>query len=168
MIRLLRQGHLKPYSQVWTEGMQNWEPVAQTPLAAFLPQHSQPGAVTRAAQPLRPQPARKPPSMSLEDAEKHIKNAAITGCISFAITVVVALITEGWLLIFAFILAGLTFGTYKRSRVCATILFSLFLLDKILTLAEGELGISSATVGLVFLYYYFMGMLGTFAFHRWK
>lgn len=108
---------------------------------------------------------------------KKIRNAAVACLISAAITLVFALLAaSGTLALAGFGLAqlvdvalilGLAFGIYKRSRICAVIMLVYFVISKVwLFRATGQF--SGGFVALVFLYLYGQGVVGTFAFHKWK
>ena len=114
-------------------------------------------------------------STDIAKANKRIKHAWIAGLISgilFPLGVLggIDAIQTFWLLI------GLTYGIYKKSRVCAVIMFVYFVGGKlILKLVESvkaglgahELGYSLGTVlpWAIFGYFFFQGIRGTFAYH---
>lgn len=64
----------------------------------------------------------------------------------------------------AFIL-GMAFGISRKSRVCAVLMVVYFAFSKYLIFrASGQLG--SVWMGVVFLYLYAQGAIGTFEYHR--
>lgn len=65
----------------------------------------------------------------------------------------------------AIILTLLAFGVYKKSRVCAVILFIFFLISQFFTLFNTQ-GLSGIPVAVVFAYFYIQGIRGTFSYHR--
>jgi hypothetical protein len=110
-----------------------------------------------------------------EDVMKKIKNACGVGLFSGGITLLLALIAisgtsvmgfTGWELIDAGIILGLTFGLYRKSRVCAVLLFVFFVGNRILMLASGG-PMSGLIVAAVFAYALAQGILGTFEYHKW-
>jgi len=80
----------------------------------------------------------------------------------------------------AFVIFGLTFGTYKRSRVCAVIMFIgwiLLVAEKGIALVMGPIEnknllliLTLAIVGIPFVgilaYFFFQGIRGTFVYHK--
>jgi len=105
---------------------------------------------------------------------KKIKNAWIAGLISGAATLVVTLLAVSGVQLLGFsaweffdvaLLLGLTYGIYRKSRVCAVLMVVYFLVSKILLFME--FGKSPGIVmSVVFLYFYAQGVAGTFAYHK--
>lgn len=62
MINLINKGGLQSTTLLWRDGMENWQPLLQTPLAVHLPQTTTPPALPHAAPPL---PAGNPALTSL-------------------------------------------------------------------------------------------------------
>lgn len=109
--------------------------------------------------------------VDMEKAERNIKIAVIAGAISGAVTLIFALTGAlgftKWSLIDAFIAFGLTFGIYKKSRVCAVALFAYWLGGKILTMViQPDLIVPSLVGAILFGIFFFRGIQGTFAYHR--
>jgi len=114
--------------------------------------------------------------VNMEKATSAIKNAWIAGAISGVLTMIVALIGafgyDLWNLIDAFLILGLSFGIYKKNRACAVILFVYWIGGKILQIVElgvqGQVGSSIGTlpIAIIFGYYFFQGIRGTFAYRR--
>ncbi len=114
----------------------------------------------------------------LQKAKTDIKNAWIAGAISGVITLVFALIAmssaeirqnmgiDAWLWIDVVLIFGLTFGIYKKSRICAVLMFVYFAISKLIQFSSGQFG--GAFVAVLFLYFYFQGMRGTFTYHKLK
>ena len=109
-----------------------------------------------------------------EAAQKKIRGAWGAGCVSTGITLL-AMAGYGVLgmsalnLVDVALLGGLTFGIWRRSRTCAVIMLGYFLASRLLILASpdnGALRVTSIPGALVFLYFYWQGVAGTFAFHR--
>ncbi len=109
-----------------------------------------------------------------EKTLKHIKNAVIAACISGTITLIVTLAAisgtslmgfSAWNFLDVFLIFGLAFGIYKKSRTCAILLFAYFLISKILIISEtGKL--DGAIFSIIFFYYYLYGIIGCFAYHK--
>lgn len=68
----------------------------------------------------------------------------------------------------AIIVFSLAYGIYKKSRICAVIVFFYFVLSKIVLLVEFDGKHTGATifVAILFGFYFFQGIRGTFAYHR--
>ncbi len=112
--------------------------------------------------------------MDMASADAGIKKAWVAGVISGVITLIVtAAAMAGYsimgftslnLLDVAFIF-GLTFGIYKKSRTCAVLMFVYFVGSKLYLWSEtGK--VSGLPLALIFGYYFFLGILGAFAYHR--
>lgn len=103
-----------------------------------------------------------------------IKRAWVTGVISGSITLLVTLLAvagisfmgaDAWFFFDVALIFGLTFGIYRKSRVCAVLMLIYFVASKIINIVQtGEF--SGWLVGLLFAYLYFQGVVGTFAYHR--
>ena len=113
----------------------------------------------------------------LEDkkSKKQIRNACIAGTIIGVLTVLVTLIftfgvhipgldVDLWYLVDAVVIFALTFGIYKKNRVCAVLMFVYFVASKLLMWAESG-SLSGLPLAIVFGYFFFQGILGTFAYH---
>ena len=112
-----------------------------------------------------------PPKIAMK-----IKVAWIAGLISAGITLVfvgMALMgkpvlgVDAWALVDVALMAGLSFGVFRKSRTCAILLLALFALNKIL-MFEQTGTVTGLPLTLVFLYLFIQGVVGTFQFHRWK
>ena len=108
------------------------------------------------------------------DVLKKIRNAWIAGLISGSITLVVTLFAIAGVSVLGYsavelidvaLVFGVTFGIYKKSRTCAVLMFVYFVISKIILITEMR-SASHMIVGLVFLYFYAMGVVGTFQYHR--
>jgi serine/threonine-protein kinase len=118
------------------------------------------------------------PSRAALDALKRIRRAAVAGVVSTVLTLGLTLLgmtahrvggyTSANFLDVA-LMAGLTFGVWRRSRVCAFLLLLYFIASKGLQFfAPGSPmpgGGMIVTTGL-FLWYYFNGAIGTLDWHR--
>jgi len=114
---------------------------------------------------------------ALRHAERHIKNAWIAGIISAAVTFIFSAIGafsqtvqfkygfDTWALIDVALIAGLTFGIYKKSRFCALSLLIYFVLSKVAMAAY--IGKFTHGIGaLLFGYFFFQGTRATFQIHK--
>jgi hypothetical protein len=116
----------------------------------------------------------------------RIRRAWITGVLSgigtlLTVGMVIAVssgLNKGLVLFFVdfLLVAGLIYGIYRKSRACAVTMFVYSLIFKLFLIAvivssignrEALLG-SSTMFGFssVFFYFYFYGMLGTYAHHK--
>src|SRR5262249_46833014 len=108
------------------------------------------------------------------DVSRNIKNAWVAASISGLITLLFTLGAifghsilgfSAWELIDAAFIFGMAFGIYKKSRTCAVLMLIYFIGAKILLMTQA--GTTNGIVlALVFLYYFAMGVKGTFDYHR--
>lgn len=106
----------------------------------------------------------------------QIKHAWVAGLFSAAVTLIVTLVAmsgtpilgfSAWELIDVALVLGLTFGIYRKSRTCAVVMLVYFLISKIMIVAETGKP-TGLVMGFIFLYFYWHGVTGTFAYHRLK
>ena len=65
------------------------------------------------------------------------------------------------------LILGLAFGIYKKSRVCAVLMLIYCILSKILFMAAiGKLSVTATVIVLIFVYFFWQGVWGTFAYHK--
>jgi serine/threonine-protein kinase len=111
-----------------------------------------------------------------EDIAKLIKSGWIAGLISIGITMIFILLSifgtsimgiNAWGLIDVGLMAGLTYGVYRKSRTCAVLLLAFFVLSKIAMWVQAG-SPSGWIMALIFAWYFFQGASGTFQYHRWK
>ena len=105
---------------------------------------------------------------------KKIRNAWVACLITGTLTLVLAFIAmsgsalgghSGMDAIDALFVFGMAFGISRKSRVCALLMLGYFILSKyLLYKASGQA--SGMLFGLVFLYFYAQGVLGTFEYHK--
>ena len=74
---------------------------------------------------------------------------------------------DAWNIVGAAFVCGMGFGIYKKSRVCAVLLFVLYLSSSILMLHTQDDIASKELVRIVFLYFFARGVIGTFAYHHY-
>jgi len=66
----------------------------------------------------------------------------------------------------AFIFA-MAYGIYKKSRLCAVLMFEYFLFSKVLNISlSSQLNAVGLMIGIFFLYFMFQGIRGTYAYHK--
>ena len=111
-----------------------------------------------------------------DDINKKIRNAWIAGCISGGMTLLLALLAisgksilffSAWELIDVALVFGLVFGIYRKSRTCAVLMLLYFISAKIFIISQTGKP-SGIPLALVFIYFYWQGVSGTFAYHRLK
>ena len=109
-----------------------------------------------------------------EETLKKIKHAWTAGLISAAMTLVITLLAvlgvkimafDAWEFLDVALILGLTYGIYRKSRVCAVLMIVYFLISKIIMFAESGKA-NGIILTIVFLYYYGQGVVGTFAYHK--
>jgi hypothetical protein len=107
---------------------------------------------------------------------KKIKSAWVAGCISGSVTLIVTLLAisgtsilnySAWELFDVALIFGLAFGIYKKSRACAVLMLIYFIASKILIAIETGKA-PGIVLALIFVYYYWQGVAGTFAYHKLK
>jgi len=118
------------------------------------------------------------PEMAQEVPEairKKIRLAWGAGLVSAAVTLIFVLIAVSGTSLLGFGLAqlldvavilGLSFGIYKRSRVCSVLMLLYFVYSKFLMMRIGGISGGNVFTSLLFLYFYIQGVIGTFAYHR--
>lgn len=118
--------------------------------------------------------------MTIQKAQSAIKAAMICGIVSSALTLVITAIAiykgqidfagiqaNALMLIDVGLLVGLTIGLAFKSRTCAVLMLAYFVLSKYMQWSR-DLNPASIVVGVLFLYFYFQGARGTFAYHKLK
>jgi hypothetical protein len=113
-------------------------------------------------------------STDIARANKRIKQAWIVGVIGGVITLIATLLSVAgvdildvniYVLIDVVLVFGLAYGIYRKSRVCAVIMFVYFVGTKILMLVESGRP-SGLVMAALFGYWFFQGIRGTFAYHK--
>lgn len=111
-----------------------------------------------------------------EKIAKKIKGGWIAATISGVLTCVIMLLVVSdkmsmgnlvdiWTTVDVVLIFVLAFGIYKKSRIAATFMFVYFLISKILLMVETGRS-SGLFLSVIFFYYYFQGMVGTFQYHK--
>jgi hypothetical protein len=72
---------------------------------------------------------------------------------------------SAWQLVDVGLIFGLAFGIYKRSRACAVVMLTYFVISKIILMAEAGKP-SGVVLSIIFTYYFWQGVSGTFACHK--
>ena len=107
---------------------------------------------------------------------KKIKHAWVAALISAGITLVVTLFAisgtdilgfSAWEFIDVGLVLGLAFGIFKKSRTCAVLMFVYFVISKIIIMADTGKP-TGILLAIVFGYYFWQGVSGTFAYHKLK
>jgi hypothetical protein len=107
-------------------------------------------------------------------ALNDIKSGWLAGSMSAGITLIITLLVISGINILSFnasylidvvLIAGLSYGVYKKSRVCAVLLFILFIIVKIMIILETGKFVGWP-VAVILAYYLFRGILGTFKYHK--
>ncbi len=111
---------------------------------------------------------------------KKIKGGWIAAIVSGTLTAIVAIIAvstdamddvgdvfDAWLFVDVVLIFGLAFGIMMKSRTAATIMFLYFLASKIYMVSmTGQA--RGVIISLIFLYFYFQAMVGTYQYHACK
>jgi len=115
---------------------------------------------------------------AVDDALRRIKIAWVAGVVSASMTLVASLLPLFGVSIAGFDLSGillnilvalfsgaLAFGIYRKSRICAAVLFGYFFFWKIILLFKFGFIFSGTLTGMVFLICFIEGVRGTFEWH---
>ncbi len=108
-------------------------------------------------------------NINLLIAKRHIKNAYIAGAISIGITVLILSfgIFDSIYWFDVIIFALLVSGVYRKNTLSAIVLVIYFLIGKTFQFIELEhISFWSIIVALIFLNYYYLGMLGVIKYNR--
>ena len=128
----------------------------------------------------------KPPTVNVDQVEpelrvpdniaRMIKSGWVAGLVSIGVTSILILYSlfgtsilgiNAWALIDVGLMAGLTYGVYRKSRTCAVLLLAFFVLSKVMMWVQ-EGSPRGWILALIFAWYFFQGASGTFLYHRWK
>jgi hypothetical protein len=114
-----------------------------------------------------------PNQARLEAAEKKIRTAWILGIISTVITLLATIAAMAspdiaaqigfsiWNILDVLLLGGLTFGIFKKNRICAIVMFVYFIISKIIQFSAGIPNPVGIAFAALFAYGYFEGIRGT-------
>jgi hypothetical protein len=109
--------------------------------------------------------------MHLERAEEAIKQAWIAGTVVAVFTIFIAVMVMAasggsvWGFADVALLLGLSVGVYKKSRTAAVVLLLYYVGGKAWIVVQGDVSPALA-VSIIFAYFFFQGVRGTFAYHR--
>lgn len=119
--------------------------------------------------------------MTSQKIDKKIKHARIAAMISGVITLAASTTlifkqSESQFSLFnmlslfdALIIFSMAYGIYKKSRVCAVLMFEYFLFSKLFIMStSSQINLAAIIVGSIFLYFLFQGIRGTFAHHKYN
>jgi hypothetical protein len=110
-------------------------------------------------------------NINLSQVVNAIRTSVVAGAVSGTITLIASLTGFGGLtpinLIDAALVYGLSFGIYKKSRVCAVIQFIYFLISKVLQFSQAGT-LAGLPFALIFGFCFYRGVWGTFAYHQLK
>lgn len=112
--------------------------------------------------------------MNQVQAEKGMKDAVITGVIAIVVTAMLTLIyasgaglshIDPWNIADLLIMAGLTYGIYRKNRFCAGAMPFYYLSVKTV-LWVGERAFIGVPLALIFAYFFVRGAQGAWAYHK--
>lgn len=110
-----------------------------------------------------------------EEILKKIKNgwitAVISGVMTLAVTAYSIYVTSvlglsAWNALDVLLIFGFAFGIYKKSRVCAVLMFAYFVVSKIEQMS-GAKPMQGIFMSIIFLVFYWQAMIGTFQYHAY-
>lgn len=108
-----------------------------------------------------------------EEILKKIKGAWVAALVSAGLTLIFVAVAmsgkkvynfDAWALLDVGLMLGLAFGIFNKSRTCAVLMLCYFIYSKFELMAQGAPA-SSLPMALVFLYFYWNGVVGTFKYH---
>lgn len=112
--------------------------------------------------------------MNLTQAEKAMKDAVTVGVIAIVVTMMLTLIyasgaglahIDPWNIVDLLLLAGLTYGVYRKNRFCA-IAMPIYYLSVKTVLWVGERAFIGVPLALIFAYFFVRGAQGAWAYHK--
>lgn len=112
--------------------------------------------------------------MTLTQANKAIKDATIVGIITIIVTLILTLIYASgaglahidlWNIIDLLVLSGLTFGIYRKNRLCA-LAMPIYYLSVKTVLWVNEEAFIGVPLALIFTYFFWRGVQGAWAYHK--
>lgn len=110
----------------------------------------------------------------IEKSKKQIRNAVALGIFSGTVTLIVTILSlfgmqlyniNLWSLIDVLIIFGLTYGFYKKSRVCAILMFTYFIFGKLWMYMENKKSITLTSM-IIIGYFLLKGVIGVFSYHN--
>lgn len=112
--------------------------------------------------------------MTLQEANKAIKDAWVAGMIAVIVTIALTLIYSTgagfshitlWNWIDIFVLAGLSYGIYRKSSLCAVLLLVYYLGSKVILWTD-ERAFIGVPIALIFAYFFWRGVQGTRTYNQ--
>jgi hypothetical protein len=113
--------------------------------------------------------------MTIEKANKAIKTAFIVAIISASLTLIASIIAfaghtlEGrispWMFLDAILIFVLALGLYKKSRICASLIFIYWIAVKLAAYIQYG-NADGLPIALLFAYFFLTGVIGTFYYHK--
>jgi hypothetical protein len=180
-------GAIVPETMVWNKDLTEWTVARDVkdlvpadfcpPQAPSEPPPYSPSVVVLQTHAETTTNGNSPPALTHIPAEieKRIRNAWIAGIVSGCITILFTILAvsgvsigdfSAWSLIDAVFFFGLSYGIYRKSRVCAVTMVLLFFIGKIMQFSElKEVPASMFPVAIIFLYFYLHGAVATFQYH---
>ncbi len=115
--------------------------------------------------------------MDNEKALKHIRNTYSLAILSGVITLILTILStlgiwdlglDLFELMEVVLVFGLAFGISKKSRVCAIILFTYYIINKAIIIFSNERigGLGGLVIMFIFIIGYFQGIRGTIHYHK--
>lgn len=107
---------------------------------------------------------------------KKVRTGWIAGVVSGVLTLAITLFVmsghkflffNAWSLVDVVLIFGLSFGIYRKSRVCAVLMLVYFVGSKIFIYSQIGLPTGGLIMPIVFFYCFVLGVQGTFLYHRW-
>jgi len=105
--------------------------------------------------------------------DKNIRNAWIAALVAAGFTILLMLLpcigngltshVNIYQLVDVFILLGLSFGVFKRSRICVIMLFIYAVLNEIYII---KIGMNPSLIRIIFIYFYLQGLIAIFKWHK--
>jgi len=108
----------------------------------------------------------------IEAAKKNVKNAIIAALISAGVTAIASIFNllgyDYYNFFDVALIWGLAYGIYKYNRTCGVIMVVYFIFSKIISIGDLISNPFSIFVAILFFYYYWLGMMATFEYHKYK
>ena len=108
--------------------------------------------------------------MTLKKVNMFIREAWIAGILSALATLYVSVAGVNganlWCLIDVVFISGMTFGIYKKSRVCAIIMVIYFFINRLLRVDLLLKSPSMLIMTILFGWAFISGIIGTFVYHK--
>jgi hypothetical protein len=113
--------------------------------------------------------------MTIDKAQKAVRTAYIAAIISATLTLIASMLAvaghtfggqiSAWMFLDAFLIYLLALGLYKKSRICACVMFLYWITLQIINFIQQETA-AGAPIAILFGYFFLMGVIGTFTYHK--